>query len=86
MSQKYVPIEKQSKKKQKEFHEKQRRDWGGMNPVTRKVPNLKAYDRTKSKQWEKYEPCLDFSLSVHSHYITSFRQEQGCCGFKQSLQ
>ena len=60
MSQKYVPIEKQSKKKQKEFYKKQRRDWGGINPATRKVPNLKIYDRKKSKQWKLHDPCLDF--------------------------
>ena len=72
MSQKYVPIEKQSKKKQKEHHEKQRRDWGKLNPATRKVPNLKAYDRKKSKQWERYEPRLDFFIwiSVQSKYMT----------------
>ena len=62
MKQKYVPIEKQSKRKQKEFHSTQRKDWGGLNPVTRKVPDLKAYDRKKSKHRYRHEPCLDFSF------------------------
>ena len=62
MRQKYVPIEKQSKRKQKEFHSTLRRDWGDMNPATRKVPNLKAYDRKKSKHRYRHEPCLDFCL------------------------
>ena len=61
MKQKYVPIEKQSKKRQKEFHATQRKTWGSMCPVTRKVPNLKAYNRNKSKfRYESHEPNLDF--------------------------
>jgi hypothetical protein len=60
MKQAYVPIEKQSKRKQREYHSLQRRDWGNLNPVTRKVPNLKAYNRKKSKHRYEYEPCLDF--------------------------
>ena len=66
MKQKYVPIEKQSKRKQKEFNSSQRRDWGSINPVTRKVPNLKAYDRKKSKRRYQHEPRLDFSCTTHT--------------------
>ena len=62
MKQKYVPINKQSKRKQKEYHEARRKDWGNVNPVTRAVPNLKAYNRKKSKQRYEYEPCLDFFM------------------------
>jgi len=61
MKQKYVPIEKQSKRKQKEFYSTQRRDWGNVNPVTRKTPNIKAYDRKKSKRWQNdYDATLGF--------------------------
>ena len=61
MKQKYIPIEKQSKRKQKEYHAMQRRDWGCVNPVTKKAENGKVYNRKKSKQrWCEYEPCLDF--------------------------
>jgi hypothetical protein len=60
MKQAYVPIEKQSKRKKREYHSLQRRDWGSLNPVTRKVPNLKAYNRKKSKHRYEYEPRLDF--------------------------
>ena len=38
---KFIPIDKQSKKKQKEFYAKQRGTWGTFNPVTRTVPNGK---------------------------------------------
>ena len=66
MKQKYVPIEKQSKQKQKEFYSMQRKEWGSLNPVTRKVPNLKTYDRKKSKRRYRYEPSLGFSFINNS--------------------
>ena len=40
-----IPLSKQSKRVQKEYHKKQRGSWCGLNPVTRTVPNKKAYDR-----------------------------------------
>ena len=46
---KYVSLDKRSKKAQKEYHSKQRRTWGELNPVTRSVPNGKAYNRKKEK-------------------------------------
>ena len=61
MKQKFVPLNKRSKREQKEYHAAQRRDWGSLNPATRKTPNIKAYNRKKSKQrWNEHEPCLDF--------------------------
>ena len=50
---KFVPIGKQSKKKQKEFNAKQRKTWGEFSPVTRTVPNGKAYNRKKLKNSEQ---------------------------------
>ena len=61
MKPKYIPLEKQSKRNQKEKHATQRRDWGNVNPVTKKAENAKAYNRKKSKQrWHDYEPGLVF--------------------------
>jgi len=45
-----VPLKKQSKKAQKEYNDKQRGSWNGLCPVTRTVPNKKAYDRNRAKQ------------------------------------
>ena len=47
---KFVPFEKMSKKAQREHNKKQRRDWGGISPVTRCPQNPKAYNRAKSKR------------------------------------
>ena len=46
---KVIPLKKQSKKAQKQFHAKQRRSWNGLSPVTRVVPSKKLYDRKKLK-------------------------------------
>ena len=46
----FVPLEKKSKKEQKKYHAMQRRTWNGLDPVTRTVPNGKGYDRNKVKQ------------------------------------
>ncbi|MDR2182658.1 MAG: hypothetical protein LBE55_00630 [Clostridiales bacterium] len=63
MKQKFIPLNKRSKREQREYHAAQRRDWGALNPATRKTPNLKAYNRKKSKQWQReHQPSLDFSI------------------------
>ena len=52
---KFVPLEKRSKKLQKEFNSMQRKTWEGLNPMTRTVPNGKAYDRNKRKAEDKHD-------------------------------
>ena len=47
---KYVSLDKRSKKAQREYHAKQRRTWGELNPVTRSVSSGKTYNRKKEKQ------------------------------------
>ena len=57
---KFIPFEKLSKKKQREFTAQKRGTWGGMNPVTRKADNPKAYNRKKARKWS------DDSMTVSS--------------------
>ena len=45
-----VPLNKRSKKAQKEYHAKQRSSWYGLNPITRTVPSGKVYDRNRVKR------------------------------------
>jgi len=66
MKQKYVPLDKRSKKKQKEYHDIMRRDWGEFSPITRKTTNQKVYNRKKSERRHEYEPGSDF-LFVLAH-------------------
>ena len=49
----FIPYEKLSKKKKRELDLKRRGSWGGLNPVTRKPANPKAYDRRKAQSWKK---------------------------------
>lgn len=61
MKQQYISLDKKSKREQREYHATQRRGWGSINPVTRKVESSKVYNRKKSKQrWCEHEPSLDF--------------------------
>ena len=62
MKTRYIPLEKRSKREQREYHAKQRRTWGDLNPVTRSTPNLKAYNRKKSRQWFEHEPSPGFLI------------------------
>ena len=43
---KYIPLSKQSKKKQKQYHSTNRNTWI-INPVSKKPANPKAYKRDK---------------------------------------
>jgi len=46
---KFIPLAKQSKQKQKKYHAEKRGTWGAINPVTRKPPNPKAYNRARQE-------------------------------------
>ena len=48
-----VPLEKQSKKRQRRFYTAKRGSWLGVNPVTRMPANPKAYNRAKEKLHER---------------------------------
>lgn len=50
MSMKLVPLDKQSKKEQKKFHARRRRNWNGLKPTTRIVTSKKVYDRKKLRK------------------------------------
>lgn len=57
---KFIPYEKLSKKKKRELDARRRGTWT-INPVTRKPPNPKAYNRKKAQRWRE-----DDSVSVPS--------------------
>lgn len=50
---KYIPYEKLSKKKQKEWNACRRNTWGELSPVTRKPANPRAYNRRKAQNWKE---------------------------------
>ena len=46
---KFVSLDKRSKKAQKEYYSRHRCTWGELNPVTKSVPSGKTYNRKKEK-------------------------------------
>ena len=55
MTEKFVPFEKLSKKKQRELNKQQRTTWGSLDPTTRKPENSKAYNRNKQREMDRRE-------------------------------
>lgn len=52
---KFIPYQKLSKKEQKKLNAEKRRDWNGISPVTRIVPdNKKAYRRNPKHRSRLY--------------------------------
>ena len=49
---KYVPYEKLSKKEKRKIDAAARGSWNGINPVTRKPQNSKAYNRRRTQDWK----------------------------------
>lgn len=61
---KFIPYEKMSKKQKKEIDRMKRGSWHGVNPVTRKSENQKAYNRKKTAKRIDDSFCgLDFYIS-----------------------
>lgn len=49
--QKFIPYEKLSKKEKRKRDALRRNTWGALNPVTRKSPAPRVYDRRKARKW-----------------------------------
>lgn len=49
--QKFIPYEKLSKKEKRKRDALRRNTWGALNPVTRKSPDPRVYDRRKTRKW-----------------------------------
>lgn len=49
---KFIPYKKLSKKEKRKLDMARRKTWNGLNPVTRKPENPKAYNRKKARKWE----------------------------------
>ncbi len=48
-----IPLRKQTKRRQKEVHSRKRASWGDVLPVTRVMPDGRAYRRRDAKQAER---------------------------------
>ncbi|NLU23400.1 MAG: hypothetical protein GXW99_01515 [Clostridiales bacterium] len=69
---KFIPFEKLSKKEQQKRNAARRGSWYGLNPVTRKPENSKAYNRRKAQKWSDDSGSVPFVISVRSSSATVF--------------
>lgn len=63
---KFIPYKKLSKKEKQKLDRAKRQTWGELNPVTRKPPNSKAYNRSKTRDWTR-----DYHKPISGHFIYS---------------
>ena len=76
---KFIPFEKLSKKKQWEQNAARRGSWYGLNPVTRKPENSKAYNRRKARKWSDDSMTVPFVIlsgRVSSEFHPGIRFER----------
>ena len=59
---KFVPYDKLSKKKKRELDAQRRGSWYGINPVTRKPENSRAYNRRKARTWSDDSLTVSFFI------------------------
>ena len=59
---KFIPFEKLSKKEQQKRNAARRGSWYGLNPVTRKPENSKAYNRRKAQKWSDGSGSVPFVI------------------------
>ena len=64
---KFIPLKKLSKKKRRQLAAQRRGTWGGLNPVTRKPANPKAYNRKKARKWSEDSMAVSFCLLLSSN-------------------
>lgn len=70
---KFVPFEKLSKKKKRELNAIRRKDWNGINPVTRKPENPKAYNRKRHRTDFDFDSAPLYFLLFHRiDYFNAF--------------
>lgn len=70
---KYTPFEKLSKKKQRELNAQRRGTWNGVNPVTRRPENPKAYNRRKAQKWKDDSNSVPFVMSQYFRMLERCR-------------
>ena len=58
----YIPVDKLSKKQTKAYYAARRGSWNGVKPVSRQVPSKKIYNRKQAKHWRDEDALPVFNL------------------------
>lgn len=64
---KFITFVKLSKKTQQEINKSRRKNWGNIDPVTKRPANSKAYNRKKARAWKD-----TFPTSELFYYLVKF--------------
>ena len=64
---KFIPFVKLSKKTQQEINKSRRKNWGNIDPTTKRPKNSKAYNRKKAQAWKD-----DLPTSELFYYLVKF--------------
>ncbi|WP_288548745.1 hypothetical protein [uncultured Phascolarctobacterium sp.] len=64
---KFIPFAKLSKKEQQAINKSRRKNWGSIDPVTKRPTNSKAYNRKKARAWKD-----TFPTSELFYYLVKF--------------
>lgn len=71
----FILFEKLPKKKQREMNRAKRGCWYGLNPVTRKPENSKAYNRRKAQKWSSGSDSVPFAIpEMNDGKLIKFRR------------
>ena len=74
----FIPYEKLSKKERQKLNAARRGSWNGLDPVTRRPENAKAYNRRKARKWSDDSMTVPFAISfLFTHRPAALR---GPCG------
>lgn len=65
--QKFIPFVKLSKKAQQANNKNRRKNWGNIDPTTKRPANSKAYNRKKAQAWKD-----TFPTSELFYYLVKF--------------
>ncbi len=58
----FKPYAKLSKRRKHDVDSSRRGTWHSINPVTRKPPNPKAYNRKKTQKWNRGDDFISASF------------------------
>lgn len=64
---KFIPFAKLSKKEQQAINKSRRKNWGSIDPVTKRPTYSKAYNRKKARAWKD-----TFPTSELFYYLVKF--------------
>ena len=68
----FIPYEKLSKKEKRRLDAARRGSWGGLNPVTRKPDDPRAYKR--SKAWKREIPPFCALCVIKRNNLAFYRE------------